>query len=297
MIARLQRFSTVLVITIALAWAFLLLHAGQPWAATGGALLIAFGYAFFLAFEFVQLVRHGIDVEALRPSPVQLFRAWCGEVLRTPLVFCWRQPFRSRSEPDHLPPDARGRRGVLLVHGFVCNRGLWNPWMRTLRARDVPFAAVDLEPPFGSIDAYVPTLAAAAAMLAAATGRPPLVVCHSMGGLAVRAWLADAHDGVVDRVVTIATPHAGTWLARYAVTRNGFEMQRDGPWLRDLAARESRRAQAPYACFYGHCDNIVFPTSTATRAGADNRHVPATAHVQMVYRAEVLEAVLALVDA
>jgi len=34
-------------------------------------------------------------------------------------------------------------------------------------------------------------------------------------------------------------------------------------------------------CYYSHCDNIVFPASRATLEGADNRHLPGVAHVQM----------------
>jgi len=296
-IARLQRFSTLLVLAVAFGWAAVLLERGHPWAAIIGAVLVALGYALFLGLEFVLLARHGVDLQHLRPSVAQLLRAWCGEVLRTPLVFCWRQPFRWHAEPDHLPAAAQGRRGVLLVHGFVCNRALWNPWMRALRARGVPFVAVDLEPPFGSIDRYVPALRDAAGRLEAATGQPPLVVAHSMGGLAARAWLAEGVGPVPYRVMTIATPHGGTWLARYALTRNGFEMQRDGAWLKRLAAREAPDHGRRFVCFYGHCDNIVFPISTATLPGADNRHLAATAHVQMVYHPEVFQAALALLGA
>jgi pimeloyl-ACP methyl ester carboxylesterase len=296
-IARLQRLSTALVVALALAWAAGLATLGHSWIAALGATAIAFGYALVLGLEFSLLLRHGIDVPALRPSAGQLLRAWAGEAARTPLVFCWRQPFRSRAEPDHLPAQARGRRGLLLVHGFVCNRGLWNPWMRALRARGVPFVAVNLEPPFDSIDAYPPILADAARRLEAATGLAPLVVAHSMGGLAVRAWLARAGEATASHaVVTVATPHAGTWLARYALTRNGFEMRPAGPWLQALAAREPADTAAGYTCFYGHCDNIVFPVSSGTRPGADNRHLAATAHVQMVYHPAVLAAVLAKLE-
>jgi len=295
-ISRLQRLTTLLLLALALGWASALASLGHRGAALGGALVIAFGYALFLAVEFGLLVRHGLDVEQLRPGARQILSAWCGEVLRTPLVFCWRQPFRWQAVPDHLPADARGHRGLLLVHGFICNRALWNPWMRRLRAQDVPFVAVDLEPPFDSIDRYRGVLAAAAERLHAATGVAPVVVAHSMGGLAVRAWLAaEPNPGsTVHRVVTIATPHRGTWLARYALTRNGFEMQRDSPWLQALQARESPRCHERFVCYWGHCDNIVFPVSTATLAGADCRHLPATAHVQMTYHPHVFDGVLAL---
>jgi hypothetical protein len=53
---------------------------------------------------------------------------------------------------------------------------------------------------------------------------------------------------------------------------------------------------AQFTCFYGHCDNIVFPTLTATLSGADNRHLAATAHIHMAYRPEVIAEVLRWLD-
>jgi len=298
-IARLQQVSTLVILMLAAGWAFVLAREGHPVAAVLGAVVVAFGYALFLALEFVLLLRHGIDVPARRPTPSRVALAWCGEVLRTPLVFCWRQPFRHAAEPDFLSAaDLRGRRGVLLVHGFVCNRALWNPWMRRLRERGVPFVAVDLEPPFASIDRYGDVLQRAARRLRTATGRAPVVVAHSMGGLAVRAWLAGEPDAgaAVHRVVTIATPHAGTWLARFAVTTNGLEMRPGSAWLESLRARERERAHERFVCYWGHCDNIVFPISSATLAGAECRHLEATAHVQMTYHPQIFEDVLGLLQ-
>jgi hypothetical protein len=45
-------------------------------------------------------------------------------------------------------------------------------------------------------------------------------------------------------------------------------------------------------CFYSHCDNIVFPPSTAMLDGADNRHLVGVAHVHMVNRPEPWRALL-----
>ena len=104
-------------------------------------------------------------------------------------MFCWSQPFRSTAEPDYLPAGVP-RRGVILVHGFLCNRGVWNPVMRRLRVYGIPFVAVNLEPPFCPIDRYVDAVEAGVRRLELATGLPPVVVAHSMGGLAVRAWMA-----------------------------------------------------------------------------------------------------------
>jgi triacylglycerol esterase/lipase EstA (alpha/beta hydrolase family) len=200
-------------------------------------------------------------------------------------VFFWRQPFRWRAEPDCMESGSQGRRGVVLVHGFVCNRGLWNPWMARLRAEGHPFIAVNLEPVFGSIDDYAAIIDDAVDRMAKLTGRPPLLVCHSMGGIAVRAWLRKAGDASrVHRVITIGTPHRGTWLGQFSHTPNGRQMRLDGPWVRDLAREQPA---VPFTCWYSNCDNIVFPASTATLPGADNRLVRGQAHVALAFVPEV----------
>jgi hypothetical protein len=288
MLARLQQFTTLSLITAALAWAAVFVARGQPAWALGGFLIILLGYAIVLAAEFVLVARVHGDDPAPRATPAQLVRAWAGEVITAPRVFCWRQPFGAHAEPDVMPENAAGRRGLLLVHGFVCNRALWNPWLRELRAVQVPAIAVNLEPVFGSIDAYVPILEAAVRRLEAATGLAPVIVAHSMGGLATRAWLAGAgNEARVHRVITIGSPHHGTWMARFAATLNSRQMQQLGPWLAQLAAREPATRYARFTCFYGHCDNIVFPPSTATLPGADNRHLEAVAHVHMTFQPSV----------
>lgn len=292
MLARIQQAITLGLLSLALGWAWWFGRDGQWGWALGGALLALFGYALFLALEFGLLAAMHRDDPAPRASLAQLLRAWWGEVLSAPRVFCWRQPFRARAEPDHLPADATGRLGAVLVHGFVCNRGFWNPWMSRLRRAGVPFVAVNLEPVFGRIDDYVPILDEAVARVRRATGRAPLVVAHSMGGVAVRTWLSRCtQPRPVEHVITIGSPHAGTWLARFGVTPNGLQMRRPNAWLDALRAAERQRAGPAayerFTCFYSHCDNIVFPPSTATLPGADNRHVAGSAHVHLADQPEV----------
>jgi hypothetical protein len=235
---------------------------------------------------------------APRPTPFALLRAWAGEVASGVATFGWRQPFRANAEPDYLPTVGKAAgTGVLLVHGFVCNRGLWNPWMRRLRTAGIPFLAVNLEPPFGSIGDYAARIEQALVKLQDATGRQPLIVAHSMGGLAVRDWLRRFHGaGRCAGVVTIGSPHHGTWLARFAFSANGRQMRRGGDWLAALAAAERGRAALRFTCFYGHCDNIVFPAATAMLPDADNRHLPGMAHVHMLFSRALFAHILRLVD-
>jgi triacylglycerol esterase/lipase EstA (alpha/beta hydrolase family) len=282
MLARLLQGVVLALIVLALGGAAWWWQQGRPVAALAWLLFVLGFHAWVMVLEFALLRRAHGDDPAPRAGTGQLFRAWWHEALAAPVVFGWRQPFRSRAVPDHLPADAHGRRGVLLVHGFVCNRGLWNPWLMRLRAQGTPFIAVNLEPVFGSIDDCIPLLDAAVARLHAATGLPPVAVAHSMGGLALRAWwAADGRDERLHHAITLGSPHHGTWLARFAMTRNMRQMQQLSRWLQTLAPRETPARRARFTCFYSHSDNIVFPPATATLPGADNRHVAGYAHVHL----------------
>ena len=295
MLARLQRFITLGALLGASVWALICWRADRPLWALAGVMLVLGGHAVFLALEFLLLHRINRDDPTPRATARQLLRAWWGESRSAPLVFCWRQPFRSRAYPDHLgaaAPD-RKQRGVVLVHGFFCNRGIWNRWLQRLRALDVPVVAVNLEPVFGSIDHYADTIEQAVRQIERTTGQAPVLVGHSMGGLALRHWWADAADDQrVHHAITLGTPHRGTWLARFAFSNNGRQMHLASDWHRQLVTRESPRRAERFTCFYSHCDNIVFPASTATLPGADNRHLTAVAHVHMVERPEPFDELL-----
>lgn len=292
MLARLQQITTLGLLAAAIAWAAYFIGADSPGLAVGGAMFIVFVYALVMAVEFAML--HALNrTDPAPPATLrQLVGAWWGEVHTAPRVFCWRQPFRANAVPDHLPAGSR-RRGVVFVHGFICNRGLWTPMMRRLREHDVPFVAVNLEPVFGPIERYAEIIEAGVRKIEAATGQPPVIVAHSMGGLATRAWL-DAYqaDSRVHRVITIGTPHRGTYLGRFGFAPNTRQMRLSSDWQRALAAREPAHRYMKFICFYGHCDNIVFPASTATLPGAENRHIAGIAHVHMAHHDDVFKEVM-----
>jgi hypothetical protein len=293
MIARLQRLLVVGWLAIAIAW-ITLWWGHSPAVAVTGLLVLTCAHACFLAVEFIASFRVSASDPVPRASPAQCIGAWLAESWAAPHVFFWRQPFRSRAVPDNLRPDAR--RGAVLIHGFVCNRGFWNPWLLELQASGRVFVAVNLEPAFGSIDRYVEIIEDAISRVTAATGLPPLLVCHSMGGLAARAWLRDSDGARVHRIATIATPHRGTWLARFGRTVNGREMRMGGEWLQKIEGERASTRQSPFTCWHSNCDNIVFPTSVATLPGADNRLVPGRGHVEMAFDDQIMRETLAFLE-
>lgn len=295
MIARIQQVFTCALVLVAFGWLGMLgVHGHFFWAITG-VVVVLLGLAFPLACEFVLLAAFGSSERFPNPTFGELVRAWWRECLAASRVFLWHQPFRSRAIPDWLPPEASRQRGVLLVHGLFCNRGFWNRWLETIRCRNVPFIALTLEPAFGSIDRYAGTLEAAARRLREATGFAPVVVAHSMGGLAVRSWIASgsAESADVDRVFTVGTPHQGTWMARFSFTENGRQMRHGSQWLEMLRAREAADVSKAFVCYFSNCDNIVFPPESATLAGADNRLLTGSPHVHMASRRAIQEAVFA----
>ncbi len=296
MLARLQQFILVVLLGAAAGWAAYF-AGSSPLLAAAGALTILFGYSGFLALEFCLLHWVNRGDPAPRATVSELISAWWGETRVAPLVFCWRLPFRHSALPDNLEPISLtpGKRGVVFVHGFFCNRGIWNPWLERLQGSGHAYTALSLEPVFGSIDDYTPMIDAAVAKVTQATSMKPLVVCHSMGGLAVRAWLQTMKaEARVHHIVTIGTPHRGTWLARFSHSKNGQQMRLASSWQAGLDVEMPTSRHALFTCWYSTADNIVFPASNATLPGADNRLICGEAHVQMAFAPQIVDTTLAM---
>jgi Alpha/beta hydrolase family len=278
---------------VVIAWisALLLVLAGfwyRPAAIVPASYLAApLSFILLLLLQFIAARLLNSTDRAPKASWWSVIKAWIAETRLVVRVFCWDLAFAPNRFPDQTDDvfSQRGRRGVVFIHGFVCNRGLWTPWLKRLTHSHRAFVAVSLTPVFGSIDRYVDSIDQAVRRVTQATDMPPLVVCHSMGGLAVRAWLraSPGADARVDHIVTIGTPHHGTWLSRLPFARNARQMAIGNRWLKDLQSSEPASRYQLFTCFYSNCDNIVFPASTATLPGAHNRHVSGLAHVVLAF--------------
>lgn len=276
-----------------------------PVLAVIGSVWIVLGTAWILMLQFVVFAFMGHDPAVPQPSLRQMGRAWWRELVCVIRLFGWHQALRSRAIPDDLGPSTAGKRGVVLIHGFVSNRGLWVDWMRRLRLMGNAYVAVDLEPVLGSIEEYVPIIEAAVQQVMKVTGLAPVLVCHSMGGLAARAWLRQQSDANrVARIVTIGTPHHGTALARLqwlTMGRNAAEMHPSSRWIQDLGqinrAKNSVLAYKDlFVCYYSNSDNIVFPATTACLEGAVNRYISGVAHVALVPHRLVMDETFQLIQ-
>jgi triacylglycerol esterase/lipase EstA (alpha/beta hydrolase family) len=255
-------------------------------------------YVVLIALSFLKARHFNRSDPAQQATMADWVGAWWAEVLAMSRVFFWQQAFAANQFPDQVKVAVGqpGRRGMVLVHGYLCNRGIWNPWLQRLTQDKRAFAAVSLEPVFTSIDDYAAQVEQAVKYVTAATGMAPLVVCHSMGGLAARAWLRSGagNDARVRHIVTIGTPHHGTKVVgRSGATPNAQQMVLNSDWLQQLALQEPPSRYANFTCFYSNCDSVVFPASTATLTGADNRLVAGAPHLAMAFNSAVMDTTFA----
>ena len=295
MIARIQQTVVFLLLASLSAWIW---HVLPDYSRIYiGFLTLAGVYIAYMAILFIATYRLNRSDSEPRTTLGALAQAFLREASTAPGVFLWRQPFRTQAVPDFLP--ASDKPGVVFIHGFLCNRAFWSPWLAQLQTQNRAFASVSLEPIFGSIDSYPAIVEAAVANVTQATGQPPTLICHSMGGLAARAWLRSnpANEARIKRIITLGTPHFGTALSSEKPLLpfiNTHQMQRLGAWTQQLAKDEPTARYSKFTCWYSNCDNIVVPTSTAMLPGADNRLVTAQGHISMAFDARVMQESLAL---
>lgn len=204
----------------------------------------------------------------------------CGAALR---IFVLQQPWAFAGPALQKATATPTRVPVVLVHGYLCNHRIWDAMARVLRAQGHTVLAVDLEPVFASIDDYATIVQSAVINLRQQTGAAQVaLVGHSMGGLAIRAWLRAYGTSQASRVLTLGTPHAGTQIAPGTnATPNGRQMQWQSNWLHELAASESVGTRALFRLALTTQDNIVFPQRAQVLEGLEPQVFTGIGHLQM----------------
>lgn len=291
--ARIQRMTQITGLLLGLIWLGYWFKTSVSLALVGFFAIVTVQWS-LLAIEFI-VMRWVNQADATPKASIgQMAAAWLGENRVCAQVFGWRQPWQTDTQPDFLPaPPNIGsapKRGVVFLHGFFCNRALWTPYMQELASQGHAHIALTMEPAFGSIDNYVSQIDRAVRQITQNTGLPPILVAHSMGGLAARAWMRATNDDArVHQVITVGTPHHGTWLAASSHAKNGQQMRLNSEWLRTLASQETPARRAKFVCWMSNCDNIVFPVSKAHLEFAQNCTNHGHGHVHLAFTSAVMQ--------
>jgi predicted alpha/beta hydrolase family esterase len=174
---------------------------------------------------------------------------------------------------------------VVLVHGYFSNRGYFRLLVQDLEAHGVaPLFTPNFSAAFATIEDFVAELHHEIERICAATQQQQVVlVCHSMGGLAARAYLCEHGNARVKKLVTVSSPHHGTLHARLGAGANARQMHRGSRFLRELCEKEAQRQpQCGVTSIYSTHDNLVAPQETSRLAWAKNVALTGFGHLDIL---------------
>lgn len=240
---------------------------------------------------------HGLPLPAR--TPWGWLRVWAREVAAIAHLVAWHVTLPA-AHRVRTPARVQGA-PVLCVHGYGQDASNFHGLRRMLHARGRPTAAVTLAVGPAEFAAYVRALDRALRRLLADTGADRVdVVCHSMGGLVLRAALDRAPDlrARIGRVVTLGTPHRGTgaargralWLPEPRVMAAGSAWTQATPRLRALLPGR------PVTAIGSVDDTTVYPVDAALDDGDAQVRLEGTGHAGLLVAWSSLGHVLAALD-
>ena len=177
---------------------------------------------------------------------------------------------------------------VVLVHGLGGNRGLWWPLRLFLRMnghrRTYAFGYED-----GTIEDHAEGLKGFVDSILRSTKEAKVdIVAHSLGGIISR--YAIQRIGLSHRVrtlVTLATPHQGTYAAWYANTTLTRPLRPESEIIHNLNAEDLTDYPMRFFSFYSDRDVYVIPAEGMTHPSAENVFLPDVSHSQYLVSPQV----------
>ena len=165
--------------------------------------------------------------------------------------------------PDGHPP-------LIFVHGLGGNRGnfllmAWYFWLNgRKRSYRIGFESGR------SIGEHASVLARFVREVIRVTGEEQVeIVAHSMGGLSSRLAILE-HDlaGSVRTLVTLGTPHQGTYPARFGNTVATRELRPDSELISRMSA-SSLPGSVRFVTFWSRSDLLILPPESAALPGSE----------------------------
>lgn len=209
---------------------------------------------------------------------------------------------RGRPAIEARPDD--GHPVVLMVHGFGGQRGNFLPmqgyfrWKGRTRSFSVGFEETNA--PAAMADELRVFIAEIAEVHDLAEDDSIDLVAHSMGGLICRVALEDpAVARRVRHLVTLGTPHSGTFAARFAGTGSAHALRPGSDLVVRLAAQlpwTGPPALPPITALWSGSDVLLLPAEAAKLEGADNLEMEGFTHLSYLLHPASWAAVLGVLE-
>lgn len=126
------------------------------------------------------------------------------------------------------------------------------------------------------------------------------LVGFSMGGVVARLALQDEETRArVATLVTMGTPHSGTYLARYAATPLTLDLRPGSPAMQRLAEAQEALTGADgprTVALWSPADTVIVPAEGAQLEGAENLEIEGCTHFGFLMHPRTWETVLRLLD-
>ncbi|MHB8873160.1 MAG: esterase/lipase family protein [Myxococcaceae bacterium] len=212
------------------------------------------------------------------------------------LPFAGLSLLASRELPVAPLPDD-GHPPLLFVHGLGGNRGNFIGMQALLKLSGRKRSYSIGFPPGATLEDMALAVRGAIQDIIrvnALSKKDPIeVVAHSMGGLVARLALVDrATRSRVRTLVTLGTPHGGTFAARFGATAHLLELRPGSATLRTLQRQLPWKGKPRLVCFWSGSDVFLLPSSSACVEGAQNIELKGFTHYSYLIHPRASQAVL-----
>lgn len=187
---------------------------------------------------------------------------------------------------------------VVLVHGYVHNRSAFLVMSRALKRAGFRWVhGLAYNPLVDDVPASAAMLATEVERVLAASGASACqIVGHSMGGIVARYYVQElGGEDTTDTVVTLGSPHRGTFTAYLGPGRAAAQLRPGSPFLRRLE-ETARPSAVRWISYYSDMDLTIVPAANAKLAHpalqATNVRLCDTGHLSLLLSGRVLRSLV-----
>ena len=214
------------------------------------------------------------------PTQAQLFAERAKPPLHTRALWLgvesmWQSVAFARQTLHALPPrrrlqiDPGDGTPVIVLAGYLENSGTMLTLSRRLRDQGFRVVQADFPSTLRPIESNADWLRDTILELLRSTGAEAVaVVAHSMGGIVSRVCVHRHPELPVRTVVSLASPHRGTHLARLGIGRSARDMTPGSEFMR--AYPPHKRGRVPVHTLVSDQENIVSPSWSVVLGEGEN---------------------------